>query len=101
MAQDNNWLLLECALALPFAVGWRTTVSVRWLAHLQPGYCMAQDNNWLLLECVLALPFAVGWRTTAVARLLGLVLVAEAVTCWPVWDTWPSWCAQPRLHWGV
>ena len=28
-AQDNNWLLLECALALPFAVGWRTTVSVR------------------------------------------------------------------------
>ena len=52
---------------------------------------LAQDNNWLLLECGLALPFAVGWRTTAVSRLLGLVLALEAVTCWPVWEQWPSW----------
>ena len=52
---------------------------------------LLQDNNWLLLECALSLPLAVGLKTAVVSRLLAAALVLEAVTCWPVWDTWPSW----------
>lgn len=33
-AHDNNWLLLEAALAVPFAVGFRTAAVARLLALL-------------------------------------------------------------------
>ena len=49
-----------------------------------------QDNNWLLVEFAMALPFAIGFKTAAVSRLLALTLVLEALTCWPVWVSWPS-----------
>ena len=49
-----------------------------------------QDNNWLLVEFAMALPFAIGFKTAAVSRLLALTLVLEALTCWPIWVSWPS-----------
>ena len=51
---------------------------------------MVQDNNWLLVEFAMALPFAIGFKTATVSRLLALTLVLEALTCWPVWVSWPS-----------
>lgn len=51
---------------------------------------VVQDNNWLLVEFAMALPFAIGFKTAAVSRLLALTLVLEALTCWPVWVSWPS-----------
>lgn len=59
-----------------------------------PGWHVdAHDNNWLLLEAGLAVPFAIGYRTAAVARLLALMLLLEAVACWPAWVSYPTWCA--------
>ena len=29
----------------------------------------------------------------AVARMLALLLLLEALVCWPAWRTYPTWCA--------
>ncbi|KAK9845381.1 hypothetical protein WJX81_005067 [Elliptochloris bilobata] len=58
----------------------------------------AHDNNLLLLQAVLAVPFAFGYRTAAVARLLALLLLLEAVVCWPAWTTYPTWHYQAHVR---
>ena len=62
---DNNWLLLEFLLALPFAVGWRTRGCARVLAAT------------LIAEALTCWPWWAHWPTAAYAAHVRLHFVTN------------------------
>ena len=107
---DNNWLLLEFALSLPFAVGLKTEAVSRTLAATMIAEVHLYQRNWLavvpnalyvsarceprFLRMKLSCSSA-DYLQTTMAEARGFSRT-QALTCWPFWKTWPTW--QYQLH---